>query len=58
MDHHRDAGEDLVWLRQFHLDGNPGIRTSLPSVVIAVTYHDLRVAKEGIDIEQTAAVFD
>jgi hypothetical protein len=28
------------------------------SVVIAVTYHDLRVAKEGIDIEQTAAVFD
>jgi uncharacterized membrane protein len=28
------------------------------SVVIAVTYHDLRVAKEGIDIEQIAAVFD
>jgi hypothetical protein len=28
------------------------------SVIIAVTYHDLRVAKEGIDIEQTAAVFD
>src|SRR5262249_41883907 len=27
-------------------------------VVVVVTYHDLRVAKEGIDIEQIAAVFD
>jgi len=28
------------------------------SVVVAVTYYDLRVAKEGIDIEQIASVFD
>ncbi len=28
------------------------------SVVIVVTYHDLRVAKEGIDTEQIIAVFD
>jgi uncharacterized membrane protein len=28
------------------------------SVLISVTYHDLRVAKEGIDIEQIASVFD
>jgi len=28
------------------------------SVIIAVTYHDLRAAKEATDIEQTAAVFD
>ena len=28
------------------------------SVIIAVTYHDLRAAKKGIDIEQIAAVFD
>jgi hypothetical protein len=28
------------------------------AVVVAVTYHDLRVAKEGIDIEQIAGVFD
>jgi hypothetical protein len=28
------------------------------SVVVAVTYYGLRVAKEGIDIEQIASVFD
>lgn len=28
------------------------------SIAVVVTYHDLRVAKEGIDIEQIAAVFD
>jgi len=28
------------------------------AIVIAVTYHDLRVAKEGADIDQVAAVFD
>ena len=28
------------------------------SVVVAVMYHDLRVLKEGIDIERIAAVFD
>jgi len=28
------------------------------AVVIAVTYHDLRVAKEGLDTDQLAAVFD
>ncbi len=34
------------------------IWAAFSSVVVAVTYHDLRVAKEGIDIEQIAAVFD
>jgi len=28
------------------------------AIVTAVMYHDLRVAKEGIDIEQMAAIFD
>jgi hypothetical protein len=28
------------------------------AIVIAVCYHDLRVAKEGVDIEQIASVFD
>jgi hypothetical protein len=28
------------------------------AIVVAVSYHDLRVAKEGMDIEQIAAVFD
>ena len=34
------------------------IWAAFASVVIVVTYHDLRVAKEGIDIEQIACVFD
>jgi len=28
------------------------------SIVVVVTYHDLRVAKEGVDTEQIAAVFE
>jgi hypothetical protein len=28
------------------------------AIVAIVTYHDLRTAKEGLDIEQLAAVFD
>jgi hypothetical protein len=34
------------------------IGSAFSSVLLAVTYHDLRVAKEGIDIEQIASVFD
>ena len=34
------------------------IAAAFTSIAVAVTYHDLRVAKEGIDIEQIAAVFD
>jgi hypothetical protein len=32
--------------------------TAFYSIAVVTTYHDLRVAKEGIDIEQIAAVFD
>jgi len=32
--------------------------TAYYSIAVVMTYHDLRVAKEGIDIEQIAAVFD
>ncbi len=28
------------------------------AVVVAVSYHDLRIAKEGVDSTQIAAVFD
>src|SRR5262249_28346009 len=28
------------------------------ATVVAVTYHDLRVAKEGVDIDRVAGVFD
>jgi hypothetical protein len=28
------------------------------AIAVVMTYHDLRVAKEGIDIEQIASVFD
>lgn len=31
---------------------------ALNAVVVAVTYHDLRVTKEGVDTNQIAAVFD
>jgi uncharacterized membrane protein len=34
------------------------IGASFSSVIIAVTYYELRAAKEGIDIEQIASVFD
>jgi hypothetical protein len=35
-----------------------GLAGAFYAVVLAVTYHDLRVAKEGVDAEQIAAVFD
>jgi hypothetical protein len=35
-----------------------GIWGAFYAVAAVVTYHDLRVAKEGIDIEQIASVFD
>lgn len=35
-----------------------GIWGAFYAVAVAVTYHDLRVAKEGTNIEQIAAVFD
>jgi hypothetical protein len=28
------------------------------AILIVVTYHDLRVAKEGVDTDQIAAVFE
>jgi hypothetical protein len=34
------------------------ISGALMSVAIAVLYHDLRVAKEGVSTAQIAAVFD
>ena len=34
------------------------VGTALSAVVVAVGYHDLRVVKEGVDVEQIAAVFD
>jgi uncharacterized membrane protein len=35
-----------------------GVWGAFYAIAAVVTYHDLRVAKEGIDIEQIAAVFD
>jgi MFS family permease len=40
---------DLIW---------NGIWGAFYAIAVVVTYHDLRVAKEGIDIEQIAAVFE
>ena len=35
-----------------------GLITAFGSILVAVVYHDLRTAKEGIDIDRMAAVFD
>jgi hypothetical protein len=35
-----------------------GIWGALYAIAVVVTYHDLRVAKEGVDIEHIASVFD
>ena len=34
------------------------VTTSFSAVLAALIYHDLRVVKEGIDLEQIAALFD
>jgi hypothetical protein len=34
------------------------ILTAFYAILVAVAYHDLRVAKEGVDVEQIAAVFE
>jgi hypothetical protein len=35
-----------------------GVWGAFYAIAVVVTYHDLRAAKEGIDIDQIAAVFD
>jgi hypothetical protein len=35
-----------------------GVMGAFYAIYVAVTYHDLRVAKEGVDTDQIAAVFD
>jgi membrane-anchored glycerophosphoryl diester phosphodiesterase (GDPDase) len=40
---------DFIWV---------ALSSSFFSTVVVVAYHDLRVAKEGIDIDRIAAVFD
>jgi hypothetical protein len=42
-------GGQLIW---------NGIWAAFSAIVIAVTYYELRVAKEGVDIDQIMAVFD
>ena len=53
--------EDVVGSATLTLVGGliwNGIWGAFYAIAAVVTYHDLRVAKEGIDIEQIAAVFD
>jgi hypothetical protein len=47
--HTASAIGSFIWMALFQ---------AFSSVVIAVLYHDLRVAREGVDINQIAAVFD
>jgi hypothetical protein len=34
------------------------VSAAFMAIVVVVTYYELRVAKEGVDIDQIAAVFD
>jgi hypothetical protein len=38
--------------------GRQVVTTAFGAVLVAVVYHDLRAAKEGIDIDNLANVFD
>ena len=49
------AGPMAAALGQFSFEA---IFNAFEAIVAVVTYHDLRVAKEGVDIERIAAVFD
>ena len=56
----RQPNCDALW-RWFNLIGKLiwiGLWDVCAIVVVTVTYHDLRVVKEGIDIEQIAVAFD
>src|SRR3984893_1110493 len=50
-----DAGELVASVAQVIWDAMCGAATA---VLVIATYHDLRVAKEGVDTEQIAAVFE
>ena len=50
-----DAGELVASVAQVIWDAIWGAATA---VLVIATYHDLRVAKEGVDTEQIAAVFE
>lgn len=50
-----EAFEWLAWVLNVFLEA---VFAALFAVASAVVYHDLRVAKEGADVEQIAAVFD
>ncbi len=51
-------GSELVWLDPaISLVWNTLV-TAYQTVLVAIIYHDLRVVKDGIDLEHIAAVFD
>lgn len=49
------AGTKAMLIGRFVWESTVG---ALGAVIVAVIYHDLRVAREGIDVERMAAVFD
>ena len=48
----------LAWVVQTALFVWTAVAQAFQSVLVAIIYHDLRVVKEGIDLEQIASVFD
>ena len=49
------GGSPIEWVFNFGLQV---VTTAYSSVLVAVIYHNLRVAKEGVDVSKIASVFD
>ena len=49
------GGRQITWLLNF---GWQVVSTAFSGVLVAVIYHNLRVAKEGVDVSKIANVFD
>jgi hypothetical protein len=52
------AGSSLIWLPAVVTFVWNTLTQAYQTVLVAIIYHDLRVVKDGIDLEHIAAVFD
>jgi hypothetical protein len=53
------VGTGITWRAYAYIDyALAALVTAVSAVVITVSYHDLRLLKEGVDVEGIAAVFD
>jgi hypothetical protein len=59
--HRAVCAEQIVWRHRRSCRGDGDVAALLSAfgaILVVVTYHDLRVAKEGVSTDQIAAVFD